>query len=328
MSLPNRTTWRALVFVIFSAAVIALGAHAIFDGHADTVTVSLGGPGPTTTVTTTPAALAQVKQSEVGDHAGARDENPPGVADAKLVAGRVQQSTLAKRDHLPLGLPDAAPVQRGCRSRFVRNYSSRHGVAPRLWVPHYTVSSNRPGWSDVNAIVALFDRSAFAASSTYVMDRDGNCAYIVREGDKPWTQAFFNPLSISVEIINTGHEPPLFTPSGLRKFARVASDSARRWHIPIRRGKTSGCRLVRSGFADHNDLGACGGGHFDVTPYRVETLIAAVRRYRSTQTLTARRCRELTRTRRSSTGHRWTPAKIERAQALKHVLGTREVRCR
>jgi N-acetyl-anhydromuramyl-L-alanine amidase AmpD len=64
-------------------------------------------------------------------------------------------------------------------------------------VLHYTVSPNRVGWSDVNAVVAEFANPAFQASSNYVIDGEGHCAYIVRESDKAWTQAAANPFAIS-----------------------------------------------------------------------------------------------------------------------------------
>ena len=346
----NRMTRRVLSLVTFTGVLLALAIAGLTRSDTGAVTVALDGPGPTATVTTSSDALSSA--GDVGDHAGAVQVPPeceigvlhlplhdwnqgPCVPRESLAAGLAQQAKFAKRDDLPVDQPAAAPQQPGCRTRLVGNFSSRNGVAPRLFVPHYTVSSNRPGFDDVNAITALFDRASFAASSTYVIDRDGNCNYIVREADKPWTQATFNPVSISVEIINTGSERPLFTPSGMRRFARIASDSAGRWDIPVRRGMVAGCRVVRSGFVDHNDLGPCGGGHVDVTPFDVDDLITAVKRHRRNKTVTARRCRELTRLRAEAVARRqahrrpaWRAAPRERAEALKVALGAREVRCR
>jgi peptidoglycan hydrolase-like protein with peptidoglycan-binding domain len=164
----------------------------------------------------------------------------------------------------------------------VQNFSSRRGVPPRIFVLHYTVSANRPGWSDVYAVSSLFDRPAFSASSNYVIDNEGHCAYIVRESDKAWTQAAANPFSISAEIINTGHEPTLAAKAGLEKLGLVIDDAAKRWDIPLQEGLVRGCVVVRPGIVDHHSLGACGGGHFDITPYSVPQVIAAARKHRGT----------------------------------------------
>lgn len=246
-----------------------------------TVTKTLAGPQPgKQTITVPTEAIDEAKASDVGHHDDLRDELPANVPLKDLTAAAQQQDDLAANDGLPVVTPLAAPEQRGCTSRFVRNYSSRRGVRPRLWVLHYTVSPNRPGWSDVNSIVSLFDTASFQASSNYVVDNEGHCAYIVRESDKAWTQATANPVSISVEVINTGKESTYAASAGLARLAQVISDSAKRWDIPIRRGKVSGCVVATSGILAHTDLGACGGGHADINPFSVDQVIAAVLKYR------------------------------------------------
>lgn len=229
------------------------------------------------TVTVPRAAIDQAKQGDLGDHlaAGLRDESPPGVSPVEINASIKKQERLAANDQLPIVQPDAAPVQRGCRSEFVRNYSTRRGVRPREWTLHYTVSPNRPGWSDVNAVVALFNTSRSQASSNYVVDAEGHCAYIVRESDKAWTQAGGNPYSISVEIINSGHEETLAGSAGLKKVGLIISDSAKRWQIPLSRGIVAGCIPVKPGIIQHKDWGLCGGGHFDIAPFSVAPVIQA-----------------------------------------------------
>ncbi len=212
-----------------------------------------------------------------------RSENPEGVPPAQLDAAREQQEKLAETDQLPIVFPGAAPEQRGCTTRLVRNYSSRRGVRPRVFVLHFTVSANRPGWSDVNAIVSLFDTASFQASSNYVIDNEGNCAYIVRESDKAWTQAAANPISISAEVVNTGREPTYAGSAGLQKIAMVVSDALKRWEIPVQPGLVTGCTVQTAGIVDHRALGPCGGGHTDISPYSVPAVIAAVKAYRATE---------------------------------------------
>lgn len=245
-------------------------------GHSG-ITITFGGPHGTAErqVTVPQAALEQAKQTMLDDHDHARTENPPGVTPAQLDASREQQERLAASSALPNVTPDAAPQQRGCTTRLVQNYSSRRGVPPRIFVLHYTVSPNRPGWSDVLAVAGLFDRPAFQASSNYIVDAEGHCLYIVRESDKAWTQAAANPYAISVEVINTGHEPSYAGKAGLEKIALIVHDAAHRWHFPIQQGAVSGCLVTRPGIVDHHSLGACGGGHFDITPFSTAEVIRA-----------------------------------------------------
>lgn len=281
---------RALLAAMLAAVVAAFAVLGIDTTQPDparspTVTVELGpiakaNPELPDQLRVPAAAIADVARSQADDHDEERNENPPGVTPQALEDGREQQERLAALDQLPVVVPDAAPVQAGCRSRFIPSYSSRRGVAPRLFVLHYTVSPNRPGWSDVDGITGYFARPSTNASSNYVIDAEGNCNYLVREADKAWTQAALNPVSISVEIINTGREPTLIGAAGgpgLRQLARVARDATRRWGIPLRRGRVSGASVATSGIVAHKDLGAAGGGHVDISPYNVDKVIAAAR---------------------------------------------------
>jgi peptidoglycan hydrolase-like protein with peptidoglycan-binding domain len=255
----------------------------ISQGGKDIVTVTLGGPHGTPTTEVTVPAGAVDSAGDVAQHDGLRSENPAGVTAAQLDAAREQQEKLAQSDQLPIVTPDAAPSQRGCTTKLVQDYSSRRGVRPRLFVLHYTVSPNRVGWSDVWSVVSLFDRISFQASSNYVIDNEGHCAYIVRESDKAWTQAAANPVSISVEVINSGHEATYAKTLGLKKIALVASDAMKRWAIPVQLGAVSGCTVKRAGLVDHGSLGACGGGHHDISPYSVRSVLAAIKAQRAAE---------------------------------------------
>lgn len=251
-------------------------------GHHRAVTIHVGtdsdrANGADATITVPAAAITQAEGSDVAHHDGLKSEDPAGLTQAQANALQDAQDQAARNDQLPIVTPDAAPSQRGCRSQFISSYSSRRGVAPRLFVLHYTVSPNRLGWSDVDSIVALFARSSFQASSNYVLDGEGHCAYIVRESDKAWTQAAANPFSISVEVINTGSEPQYIAPAGLKRLAVIIHDAAARWDIPIRQGAVAGCVPTRAGIVTHQMLGLCGGGHHDISPYALGAVIAAAR---------------------------------------------------
>lgn len=269
--------WLAIVLVLIGGLAVSVTFGNDDSGQpAATITVQLDGPGKQT-VEIPRGAAAPAIATEVGDHDASRDETPPGADPADLDAAARQQDRLAATDQLPIVTPDAAPSVAGCRSRFVGNYSTRHGVKPRLLVAHLTVSPNRPGWGDVNAITGLFDQPRFAASSNYVNDNEGHCNYIVRESDKAWTQATFNPVAISVEQINTGSERTYAKTRGLRRLGQIFAGAARRWHIPIQRGSTRGCIVTRPGIVDHKSLGPCGGGHVDIGKFSVASVVRATR---------------------------------------------------
>jgi len=162
----------------------------------------------------------------------------------------------------------------GCRTSFVNNQSSRNGVRPIWQDDHYTVSPNVPGWADVNAVVALFNRSSLQASSHFVIDAEGHCAYIVPIERKAWTQAGANPFAISYEIIATGREAQYLPLAGMKKLAAVQKEVSRRTGIPMRRGSTNGgCAGGRPGIVQHKDHGICGGGHVDITPFSIDTVV-------------------------------------------------------
>lgn len=271
------------LYVAVIAVIVAFGVK--IPGIAQTTP-----PEVTSTTVSTPAGPSDVtaKTADVealaGTHDGSRDETPPGLSPEAAIAAQEEADLLAKGDPLsPLNVL-AAPSQRGCRSQFVKSSSTRGGTKPVWIVSHYTVSGNLPGFRDINALTAYSNNPQNGVSWHYNVDRQGNCAYTVPETQKAWTQAAANRPSIGIEIVNRGRgDAPLFTKAGLKKYARLLSDIAYRWHIPIQHGKASAdCRVIRKGLLDHNDLGACGGNHFDITPYKIEDIIAAVKRYRAT----------------------------------------------
>jgi hypothetical protein len=295
MSGPNRDRLRARLRPILAAltAVLAVigGTVIVFDSDGP-------GPKPAHTVTipkSIPFVSATVDSADPGRAPDVALKTPAPVLDQTAqvleqglraespTPGNLQaQEDAAKRDDLPIVQADAAPSQRGCLSRFVVNYSSRRGVAPRVLFLHETVSPNRPGWSDVNAIGVQFNQPRSAASSTYTLDREGHCLYLVRESDKPWTQAAANPWAISFEIINsaTRADRNLIDGPGRRLLLSILNDASKRWDIPLRRARLSNCTPTRAGITDHNSLGPCGGGHVDVSPFRsaIDPIISDARR--------------------------------------------------
>lgn len=278
-----------------------------------------------------PADDLEQAADALDDHQGARAERPPGVTPAELDAGAKQRQQAARQDRLPETAPLAAPAQDGCRSSFVRNYSSRNGVAPRIIVIHYTVSGNRPGWGDVDAVTGWFNQARSGASSNYVVDAEAHCRYIVRESDKAWTQAGFNPWSISIEVVNSGKESNLTSAAGYRRLGQIISDSAERWDIPLRQAAVSGCSVTRSGVIDHSRLGSCGGNHHDITPFTLKFVIDAAIRDRAMssgpKTTAADRvlCRKLVWFRRQAKPR--SAAVVRNAVRRREALASRRLRC-
>lgn len=244
-------------------------------------------PAPPSTATTTvetpngpvavPAPAGVIADAgDLGDHTNARDETPPGLPEPLADSQREAVEDSAGTDNLPAVAPLASPEQAGCSTRLVSNFSSRGGVAPRqVWI-HYTVSRNIAGTSDVNAIVNLFDRPSFQASSHYVYDFEGNCALIVRESDKAWTQAAGNPWAISFEVIAMGNETHFVQGDARAKLGRIIKQIGKRWSIPLVRGAVnSNCSPGRAGIVQHADGGACAGGHHDIQPFPLHPIIRA-----------------------------------------------------
>jgi hypothetical protein len=273
-------------------AIVAL----LLAGGTVAVVVDTDGPGPTPprtitlVVNTTPGdgapaqtievpagAVRAVERSEVGDHVDSRDEAPAGTPPAQLDASTEAQDRIkATRDPLPTA--GASQGFAGCKTQFISSFSSRNGVRPSVQVMHYTVSPNRPGWSDVDGITAFFSRASTQASSHFVIDREGNCAYIVPIESKAWTQAGGNPYAISYEIINTGSESPFMDSAGYAKLRSVVKQVAARTRIPLRRGAINGCAPSRSGLVQHLDGGSCWGGHHDISPFSIDAIVRLVER--------------------------------------------------
>ena len=156
----------------------------------------------------------------------------------------------------------AVPKLEPERTRISPNHSSRGGVKPRLIVLHITVSHNRPGLGDLDAILNFFSGNV-GASSHIVNDREGHDARCVRDADKAWTQAAFNPQSLSIEQI----EFEVKSRERWLKESRAQLDNTARWvahwskryDIPLRESTVHGV-------CQHRDLGAAGGGHVDCSP--------------------------------------------------------------
>lgn len=215
----------------------------------------------------------------------------------------------------------------------------------RLGVVHVTVSPNRPGLSDVLGLCAFFKR--VKASTTWIVDNEGNSAENVPLTRSPWTQAFYNPRSCSIEFVGStgrpGEGPAQWTDVQYREGARLMARCFKLAGIKVQRGAvTSRGVITRAGVITHQELGRLGGGHTDPGPkFNMARFMELTRAYAvaataGSQPRTAndrRRCGALAYHRRKvkrGEGY-WTKSRVRRARYLKSALtaaGVNQAACR
>lgn len=285
----HRAVLLALAIALAGGGTLAIVIDPDGDGPAPPRTVvtfavnaAPGDGAPTRTLEAPATAVDAVAKSDVGEHAGSRDETPSGATPAQLdAAERVEERVRATLDPLPTAGASAGFA--GCRTGFIGSYSSRIGVRPIWQVIHYTVSRNAPGWSDVLAIAAYFARWSTQASSHFIIDREGNCLYLVPIEQKAWTQGAGNSLGVSYEVIQLGcaetasaalcPETPFMLTPGYAKLRSVVHQVAQRTGIPLRRGSVG---AGRSGIVEHADGGGAWGGHHDIRPFSIDDVVRIV----------------------------------------------------
>lgn len=148
-------------------------------------------------------------------------------------------------------------------TRISPNKSSRGGVAPSLIVLHSTESDNIPGSiQDLVNLTNYFALSSAQASSHVLTDSDGHSARCVPDGDKAWTQAYYNPWCLSIEQIGRAASER-WTDAHVAETARWIARWSKKYGIPIQRGSVSDGTIVRPGVVTHKDLSILGGGHVD-----------------------------------------------------------------
>jgi hypothetical protein len=145
------------------------------------------------------------------------------------------------------------------------NYSSRNGARVRLVVVHDCEGSG-PG------AVSWFAQRRSEVSAHIVLNDDGGFAtQCVPLNEKAWHACGANPISDSIEL------------GGYAKlgFGRAERDSAAAIVAWLLHRRGLSCRWAEhgegDGFCSHYDLGAFGGGHFDITTDRATWLAFAAR---------------------------------------------------
>jgi N-acetyl-anhydromuramyl-L-alanine amidase AmpD len=165
--------------------------------------------------------------------------------------------------------------------RLVRNCSSRHGASPLLIVVHDTEGANLPGLRDLQGLGDWFDNPAAQASSHVATDADGNSARFVRDEDKAWHVAFYNPVSLGIEQVGFASQKT-WTSAEQAETARWIAYWSKLHGIPIRKGRvTLDGRVTCSGVVRHSELGRLGGDHHDPGPdYPLHDVLDLARGFR------------------------------------------------
>lgn len=275
--MQRSTDWPGVLRL--AAKVLVVLATILGTLLAEDGSVKQGSPEPEVAqATPTPAATA-APTPDTSEPAGElastgaqveelRDDTPASVPDGVLERADAQAEQQAERMDLPPPRQDL-PVG-GAQGYACKPYIASRGYGfPRtssLFVLHYTVSRNVPGWSDVYAIADYLERVGLSA--TYVMDFEGNCLQTVPTANAPYTQGFYNSYAESVEIIAYGDEStaqwqaaPIIKDGILASLVR---DRLQARGLPLRFVNPEGCG-VPTGYTDHNSL-ECGNDHHDVTP--------------------------------------------------------------
>lgn len=147
----------------------------------------------------------------------------------------------------------------------VSHFSSREGGRPKLIVLHTTEGGDNPtGNADLKSLGALFNSEE--ASSHVGNNVDGRDARFVDDAAKAWTQCYLNPVCLSIEQISFSSfsaEEWFKRPHQLANTAKWIAYWSSKYDIPIRKGLTSGTRVLRTGVVQHKNLGELGCGHSD-----------------------------------------------------------------
>lgn len=158
--------------------------------------------------------------------------------------------------------------------------SSRKGAVPALIVIHTT-----QGIMDLRARSEFWDSTVGTGRDSsshvgvgHVSKRQGeSSARYVVDDDKAWTQAFFNPVALSIEIEGFS-EAKSWDDGTVREVARWVAHWSIHTGIPIRFGIVVGSAVVRSGVLGHRRLGILGGGHSDPGTFPMRRMLRTAKK--------------------------------------------------
>jgi peptidoglycan hydrolase-like protein with peptidoglycan-binding domain len=272
MTPKRRNQLVALVSVFLAAFGVTIG-------------ITISGPGGPTTSTAEPVATVMIDGPDADtkhDDALPLTESAQDVREAAAAAPEKFDlgDNLRGHDPAPAGVlegPLASQEWPGCKTAFVRSFSSRRGVKPVAFAVHFTAGGNVTGWADVDGLTAYSNNAANQVSWHFSIDREGHCAFNVPPSYKAWTISALNSQTINVEMVGRGTEPDLGDGAGMARLAQVVGRVHQIYGIPIALGATDGnCHVTRPGIITHWMGGPCSGGHTDIKPYSITGVIAQI----------------------------------------------------
>lgn len=155
------------------------------------------------------------------------------------------------------------------KAKINRNVSNQSVRTDRikLLVIHTTEGPNRDGLGDLEGLADYFDSPKSQVSSTVAIDGEGFSARLMPDASKPWTQASYNSVSLSIE--NIGYSATT-RDEWFKKYPRQLAANSRwlaywsdKHKIPLRRAVTLSGGVQKNGVATHKQLGVYGGNHGD-----------------------------------------------------------------
>lgn len=173
--------------------------------------------------------------------------------------------------------PLATPNWPGCTTRILPTNWSNRTASVRAIGLHYTAGANRSGLSDMNGLTGYASSPSAGVSWHFLIDAEGNCYYSVPVSKKAWTIGNLNSETVNIEVIGTGKEGAYpASPAGQRKLAEVVRRIAQVYNLPLRLGASSNCHVTVTGVITHWQGGACAGGHVDIKPFAIASVVAAI----------------------------------------------------
>lgn len=140
-------------------------------------------------------------------------------------------------------------------------YSPR-GARPRLIILHDTEGHNVKGLADLKQLGGIFLSGEPPRSCHVATDAEGQSGRFVRDGDAAWQAVAYNRAGLGIEQIGFASQTS-WPGAQLHETARWIAHWSRVHGIPIRRARTAGGVVLRSGVTTHAALGRAGGSHSD-----------------------------------------------------------------
>lgn len=154
------------------------------------------------------------------------------------------------------------------------------GARPSLIILHDTEGHNVPGSADLRSLGAIFATAVPPRSCHVATDAEGTSGRYVEDGDAAWQAVEYNRAALGIEQIGFASQTH-WPEAQLRETARWIAHWSHVHGIPIRRARTAGGHVIRSGVGTHASLGSAGGGHTDPGPrYPFDHVLRLARGFR------------------------------------------------